>query len=314
MTAPRFACLRGRRLMRPDSIPYAIITGSYLFQWFCSGFTSASKCVVVQLHVISEKIKDFTWPHFAGESSPQGFPVVTSKYVCFAYLFFLRSCSSMISFKADTSGKRCDHVVRACNDFNISNIYILSLSIIWSSFLIPGSLGSQWLWVGVWKRGKQAEVQPGSFARDGCHHVIVSRTKGLRGTPTLSLRRNEQFKEPLGVTEPQESQEFQSGWIMIVLSCICCHKLQDWKIFKTCHVDIIFETRGICQVQPLCLQNVHLRYAADHMPASFRLFQEMNYQLSASRLHMSHMVPPASTFRIQWVSSVFRSCQYHHSP
>ena len=81
-------------------------------------------------------------------------------------------------------------------------IYILSLSIIWSSFLIPGSLGSQWLWVGVWKRGKQAEVQPGSFARDGCHHVIVSRTKGLRGTPTLSLRRNEQFKEPLGVTEP----------------------------------------------------------------------------------------------------------------
>eukprot|EP00435_Cladocopium_sp_Y103_P071473 s96_g37.t1 len=44
------------------------------------------------------------------------------------------------------------------------------------------------------------------------------RTKGLRGTPTLSLRRNEQFKE----------------------------------------------------------------YAADHMPASFRLFQEMNYQLSVS--------------------------------
>jgi hypothetical protein len=40
----------------------------------------------------------------------------------------------------------------------------------------------------------------------------------------------------------------------------------------------------------------------------------MNYQLSASRLHMSHMVPPASTFRIQSVSSVFRSCQYHHSP
>lgn len=172
----------------------------------------------------------------------------------------------------------------------------------------------KWLWVGVWKRGKQAEVQPGSFARHGCHHVIVSRTKGLRGTPTLSLRRNEQFKEPLGVTELQESQEFQSGWIMIVLSCICCHKLQDWKIFKTYHVDIIFETRGICQVQPLCLQNVHLRYAADHMPASFRLFQEMNYQLSASRLHMSHMVPPASTFRIQSVSSVFRSCQYHHSP
>ena len=142
LTAPLFACLRGRRLMRPDSISYAIITGSYLFQWFCSGFTSASKCVVVQLHVIWEKIKDFTWPHFAGESSPQGFPVVTSKYVCFAYLFFLRSCSSMISFKADTSGKRCDHVVRACNDFNISSIYILSLSIIWSSFLIPGSLGS----------------------------------------------------------------------------------------------------------------------------------------------------------------------------
>lgn len=44
------------------------------------------------------------------------------------------------------------------------------------------------------------------------------RTKGLRGTPTLSLRRNEQFKE----------------------------------------------------------------YAADHMPAFFRLFQEMNYQLSVS--------------------------------
>ena len=29
-----------------------------------------------------------------------------------------------------------------------------------------------------------------------------------------------------------------------------------------------------------------LRYAADHMPASFRLFQEMNYQLSAPRFHM----------------------------